>query len=174
MTTAVNSDNSAKLTYKISFTAGPDLEGSFESVSGSAVVGYSHYEGKPEGGNGPLKDQYMHEKDPEKQTINLLANAIYARLGCQNNGQYLPAIMAQITGGSISLYSDKGPCHSCRPIIRKFLADYPMLSFQVRYRKTDGWGKPIPALAPAGGNLVGAYGYEDAVEVNGFWCKVLA
>ncbi|WP_262705948.1 MULTISPECIES: hypothetical protein [Streptomyces] len=171
MTTAAAYDNRAILKYRISFTAGPDLEGTIERMSGTTVVGSTYYHGRPEP-KGKFEGQYRHNKDPERQTVNLLANAVWERLGC-NDDQYLAQILAQVTGGSIELHSDKGPCHSCRAILKDFLEHYPMITCVVTYRKTDGRGQQIPNLAPAGGDLCGAYGYEDAVEVNGNWCKVL-
>ncbi|MDT9680973.1 deaminase domain-containing protein [Streptomyces sp. TRM76323] len=172
MTTAAAYDNRAILKYRISFTAGPDLEGTIERMSGTTVVGSTYYHGLPEP-KGKFAGQYRHDKDPERQTVNLLANAVFERLGC-NDDQYLAEILTQVTGGSIALYSDKGPCHSCRAVLKQFLQDYPMItSCVVTYRKTDGRGRPIQALEPAGGDLYGSYGYEDAVEVNGNWCKVL-
>ncbi|MFD7645831.1 deaminase domain-containing protein [Kitasatospora sp. NPDC059795] len=173
MTTAVPSDNRAILTYRISFTAGPDLDGTLDRLSGSDTADSSYYHGLPEPKGSVFAGQYRHTNDPEKQTVNLLANAILERLGCDDD-HYLAEILAQVTGGSIALYSDKGPCHSCRALIRQFLKDYPMIaSFVVTYRKKDGRGNAIRALEPAGGNLHGSYGYEDAVEANGLWCKVL-
>ncbi|MFF8369070.1 deaminase domain-containing protein [Streptomyces lydicus] len=172
MTTAAAYDSRGILKYRISFTAGPDLEGTIERMSGTTVVGSTYYHGLPEP-KGRFAGQYRHNKDPERQTVNFLANAVFERLGC-TNAQYLTQILAQVTGGSIELHSDKGPCHSCRAILKQFLQDYPMIaSCVVSYRKTDGRGRPIRALELAGGDLCGSYGYEDAVEVNGNWCKVL-
>lgn len=116
----------------------------------------------------------MHHRDPEKQTVNLLANEVDQRLGCQTDDQYLAAVAAQVTGGGIELYSDMGPCHSCRAVLRLFLHHFPLVNCTVTYRKTNGRGRPVAALTPAGGRLCGAYGYEDAPEVNGLWCTVLA
>lgn len=172
MTTAAAYDNRAILKYRISFTTRPDLEGTIERMSGTTVVGSTYYHGLPEP-KGRFKGQYRHNKDPERQTVNLLANAIFERLGC-NDDQYLAEIRAQVTGGSIELYSDKGPCHSCWAVLKQFLEDYPMItSCVVTYNKKDGRGGSIPVLQLAGGDLCGAYGYEDAEEVNGNWCKVL-
>ncbi|MGX4735027.1 hypothetical protein [Kitasatospora griseola] len=173
MTTAVPSDNQATLDYQISFTTGPDLKGQLKRLSGTTMDDSSYYHGQPEPRGSTFAGQYRHANDPEKQTVNLLANAIFERLGCDED-QYLTEILAQVTGGTITLHSDKGPCHSCRALLRQFLQNYPMItSFVVTYRKTDGRGRPIRALEPAGGNLYGSYGYEDATEVNGLWCKVL-
>ncbi|MEV7279835.1 deaminase domain-containing protein [Streptomyces sp. NPDC093111] len=172
MTTAAAYENQAILTYRISFTAGPDLVGTIKRTSGSTVVESTYYHGLPEP-KGRLAGEYRHDSDPEKRTVNILANAILERLGCDDE-RYLAEILAQVTGGSIDLYSDKGPCHSCRAILKQFLQDYPMLaSCVVTYRKTDGRGRPLLALEPAGGDLHGSYGYEDAVEFNGNWRKVL-
>ncbi|MCD2469428.1 MULTISPECIES: hypothetical protein [unclassified Streptomyces] len=172
MTTAAAYLNEATLKYRLSFTVGPDLEGTLKRTSGTGVVGSTYYHGlcDPKGVNA---GNFMHNKDPERQTINLLANMVLERLGCPDD-QYLNQILAQVTGGEIQLITDKGPCHSCRNIIKQFLGDFPMIgSFVVVYRKTSGRGEPILALEPAGKGLYGAYGYEDAVEVNGSWSKTL-
>ncbi|MFF2778937.1 hypothetical protein ACFVU3_29095 [Streptomyces sp. NPDC058052] len=172
MTTAAAYLNQATLKFRLSFTVGPDLEGTLQRTSGTSMVGSTYYHGQPEP-KGPHARKFMHSNDPERQTINLLANMVLERLGCADD-QYLAQILAQVTGGSIQLTTDKGPCHSCRAILKEFLLNFPMIgSFVVIYRKKDGRGRPIQALERAGGDLCGSYGYEDAVEVNGSWSKTL-
>ncbi|MFG3190789.1 deaminase domain-containing protein [Streptomyces omiyaensis] len=172
MTTAAAYENQATLTYRISFTAGPDLSGTLRRTSGTPVTMSTYYHGLPEP-KGRFAGEYRHERDPERQTVNILANAVLERLGCDDD-QYLAQVLAQVTGGSIELHSEKGPCHSCRAVLRQFLQDYPMIaSCVVTYRKTDKRGHAIRALEPAGGDLCGSYGYEDAVELGGNWRKVL-
>ncbi|MEV4940597.1 hypothetical protein [Streptomyces zaomyceticus] len=172
MTTAAAYLNQATLKFRLSFTVGPDLEGTLQRTSGTSMVESTYYHGQPEP-KGLHVGKYMHNNDPERQTINLLANMVLERLGCADD-QYLNQILAQVTGGDIQLVTDKGPCHSCRDILKQFLRDFPMLgSFVVIYRKKDGRGQPVRALEAAGGNLCGSYGYEDAVEVNGSWSKTL-
>ncbi|MFD3552056.1 deaminase domain-containing protein [Streptomyces goshikiensis] len=170
MTTAAYT-NRASLRYSIAFIGYPDLEGEVESVSHRALRGDNHYQDLPEPAEwtGALKG-IQHRRDAERQVVNLLADEIYRHLGCRSTAQYRARIRA-VRRGTVDLYSDMGPCHSCRSVIKDFRADFPTLAVQVRYRNALRGGGSA-ALIPAGDGLYGNYGVGDAAQrQDGQWVK---
>ncbi|MFE9537239.1 deaminase domain-containing protein [Streptomyces sp. NPDC006691] len=170
MTTAAFT-NKATLTYSIAFIGYPDLEGEFQSVSHQAPRGDNYYKDIPEPADwtGALKGR-QHSKDAERQVVNLLADEIYHHLGCTSTADYTARITA-VRKGTLDLYSDMGPCHSCRSVIKDFRKDYPTLTLQMRYRNAVRGGRSA-ALIEAGGGLYGAYGIGDAAQGGDeLWAK---
>ncbi|MEU3406040.1 deaminase domain-containing protein [Streptomyces sp. NPDC006670] len=170
MTTAAFT-NKAILTYSITFIGYPDLEGEFRSVSHQEPRGDSYYKDVPEPADwtGALKGR-QHGRDAERQAVNLLADTIYRHLGCTSTADYKARIGA-VRKGTLDLYSDMGPCHSCRSVIKDFRSDFPALTVRVRYRNAVHGGSSA-ALISAGGGLYGAYGIGDAAQGgDGLWAK---
>ncbi|MEU8764687.1 deaminase domain-containing protein [Streptomyces sp. NPDC048659] len=171
MTTAAFT-NKATLTYSITFIGYPDLDGEFQSVSHQALRGDNYYKDIPEPAEwtGALKG-HQHGKDAERQVVNLLADKIYRHLGCRSTADYKDRIGA-VRKGTVDLYSDMGPCHSCRKVIKDFRQDFPALTFRIRYRNAVRGGGS-GALLEAGGGLFGAYGIGDAAQgADELWVKV--
>lgn len=171
MTTAAFK-NRATLTYSIAFIGYADLEGEVESVSHQDLRGGNYYQDLPEpkDWNGALKG-IQHRKDSERQVVNLLADAIYSHLGCRNDTQYTSRIGA-VRKGTVVLYSDMGPCHSCRSVIKDFRRDFPALTLDIRYRNKLHSGGSA-ALIPAGEGLFGSYGIGDATQrADELWAKI--
>lgn len=163
--------NKAILKYAITFIGYPDLEGEFQRFSHQPLRGDNYYKDIPEPADwtGALKDR-QHGKDAERQVVNLLADEIYHHLGCTSTADYKARIGA-VRKGTLDLYSDMGPCHSCRSVIRDFRKDFPALTLQVRYRNAVGQGRSA-ALIEAGGGLYGAYGIGDAAQGSDeLWVK---
>ncbi|MGW7306971.1 deaminase domain-containing protein [Streptomyces sp. NPDC054835] len=170
MTTAAFT-NKAILTYSIAFIGYPGLEGEFQSVSHQALRGDNYYKDIPEPADwtGALRER-QHTKDAERQVVNLLADKIYNHLGCTSTADYKGRIGA-VRKGTLDLYSDMGPCHSCRSVIKDFRKDFPALTLRVRYRNAVRGGGSA-ALIEAGGGLYGAYGIGDATQgSDGLWAK---
>ncbi|MFJ6939912.1 deaminase domain-containing protein [Streptomyces sp. NPDC101132] len=170
MTTAAYT-NRASLRYSIAFIGYADLEGEVESVSHQDLRGDNYYQDLPEPKDwtGALRG-VQHRKDAERQVVNLLADAIYRHLGCTSTAQY-KARIAAVRRGTVDLYSDMGPCHSCRSVIKDFRTDFPTLGIQVRYRNSLHGGGTA-ALISAGDGLYGSYGIGDATQrPDGQWVK---
>ncbi|MER7950485.1 deaminase domain-containing protein [Streptomyces sp. NPDC096079] len=156
--------NKATLTYSIAFFGHPDMEGKFERHSHSLPEGDNYYQDLPEptGSVFARENAYQHGKDAERQVINLLADKIYDHLRCTSTDDYTTRIRT-VRGGTLDLYSDMGPCHSCRSVIAAFRKDFPALTVTVRYRNAVRGGRSA-ALMEAGGGLYGAYGIGDATQ----------
>ncbi|MFD5617095.1 deaminase domain-containing protein [Streptomyces yangpuensis] len=170
MTTAAHT-NRASLRYSIAFIGYANLEGEVESFSHRALRGDNYYQdlAEPEDWSGALRG-IQHRRDAERQVVNLLADEIYRHLGCRNTAQYKARIKA-VRRGTVDLYSDMGPCHSCRSVIKDFRTDFPTLALQVRYRNALRGGGSA-ALIPAGDGLFGKYGIGDAAQrPDGQWAK---
>lgn len=170
MTTAVHT-NKARLEYSIAFIGYADLVGEVEAASHQDLAGDNYYQdlAEPEDWTGALRG-IQHRRDAERRVVNLLANEIYRHLGCQNTAQYKARIRA-VRRGTVDLYSDMGPCHSCRSVIKDFRWDFPTLAVDVRYRNALRGGGSA-ALIPAGEGLFGMYGIGDAVQrPDGQWVK---
>ncbi|MFJ3902809.1 deaminase domain-containing protein [Streptomyces sp. NPDC090025] len=170
MTTAAFT-NKAILTYSIAFIGHPDLVGKLNGASHADPRGGNYYKDIPEPGDwtGTLRGR-QHTKDAERQVVNLLADRIYTHLGCTDNADYAARIRA-VRNGTIELYSDMGPCHSCRSVIADFRKDFPALTVTVRYGNVLRGGGSA-ALIAAGDGLFGSYGIGDAVQgANGAWAK---
>ncbi|MFF8401177.1 hypothetical protein ACF06P_06020 [Streptomyces sp. NPDC015684] len=170
MTTAAFT-NKAILRYSIAFIGYADLEGEVQSLSHQALRGDNYYQDLPEPKDwtGALKG-VQHSKDAERQVVNLLADEIYRHLGCRSTAQYTARIGA-VRRGTVDLYSDMGPCHSCRSVIKDFRRDFPALTLQIRYRNALRGGGSA-ALIPAGDGLYGQYGIGDATQrTDQLWAK---
>lgn len=164
--------NRATLTYSIAFIGYADLEGEVQSVSHQALRGGNYYQdlAEPEDWDGALRG-IQHRTDAERQVVNLLADEIYSHLGCRSNAQYTSRIGA-VRRGTVILYSDMGPCHSCRSVIKDFRRDFPTLTLDIRYRNALRGGGSA-ALIPAGDGLSGNYGIGDATQRDDkLWAKV--
>ncbi|WP_333760832.1 hypothetical protein [Streptomyces sp. IBSBF 2390] len=112
----------------------------------------------------------QHSKDAERQVVNLLADEIYRHLGCRSTAQYTARIAA-VRRGTVDLYSDMGPCHSCRSVIKDFRRDFPALTLRIRYRNALRGGSSA-ALIPACDGLYGQYGIGDATQrADQLWAK---
>ncbi|CAM5668399.1 hypothetical protein SAVIM338S_06961 [Streptomyces avidinii] len=157
--------NKARLTYSIAFIGYPDLAGEFESLSHQELRGDNYYQDLPEPSDwtGALKG-IQHRKDAERQVVNLLADAVYRHLGCRSTAQYRTRISA-VRKGTVDLYSDMGPCHSCRSVIKDFRKDFPALALKVRYRNAL-FGGGTAQLLGAGEGLYGSYGVGDAEQAD--------
>ncbi|MET9699964.1 deaminase domain-containing protein [Streptomyces sp. NPDC006529] len=163
--------NKARLTYSIAFIGRADLEGEFESLSHQQLRGDNYYKDLPEPSDwkGALQGN-QHGKDAERQVVNLLADAVYRHLGCRSTKEYKTRI-AEVRRGTVDLFSDMGPCHSCRSVIKDFRTDFPALDFRIRYRNTLFTGGTAKLLE-AGDGLYGSYGVGDAEEGDGgLWVK---
>ncbi|WP_328296596.1 hypothetical protein OG389_01480 [Streptomyces sp. NBC_00435] len=163
--------NKARLRYSIAFIGYADLAGEIESVSHQEPRGDNYYQDLPEPSDwtGALQG-VQHRKDAERQAVNLLADAIYHHLGCRSTAQYRTRISA-VRRGTVDLYSDMGPCHSCRSVIKDFRSDFPTLSLDVRYRNALFSGGNARLLT-AGDGLYGSYGVGDAEQgAGGLWVK---
>ncbi|WP_330334314.1 hypothetical protein OHS33_34270 [Streptomyces sp. NBC_00536] len=163
--------NTARLQYSITFIGYADLVGEVESVSHQELRGDNYYKDLPEPADhkGALQG-IQHRKDAERQVVNLLADRIYRHLGCASTAQYKARIGA-VRRGTVDLYSDMGPCHSCRSVIKDFRTDFPALDFQVRYRNALFSGGTA-RLLQAGDGLYGSYGIGDAEQGAGdLWIK---
>ncbi|ROP47773.1 hypothetical protein EDD94_7480 [Streptomyces sp. PanSC9] len=102
--------------------------------------------------------------------MNLLADEIYRHLGCRSTARYTARIAA-VRRGTVDLYSDMGPCHSCRSVIKDFRRDFPALTLRIRYRNALRGGSSA-ALIPAGDGLYGQYGIGDATQrTDRLWAK---
>lgn len=170
MTTAAFK-NKARLRYSISFIGYADLAGEFESFSHQDLRGDNYYQDLPEPSDwtGALRG-IQHRKDAERQVVNLLADAIYRHLGCRNTEQYKTRIRA-VRKGTVDLFSDMGPCHSCRSVFKDFRSDFPTLALQVRYRNALFSGGTAQLLG-AGEGLYGSYGIGDSeADEGGLWVK---
>ncbi|MFE7096664.1 deaminase domain-containing protein [Streptomyces erythrochromogenes] len=170
MTTAAHT-NRARLKFSIAFIGYANLVGEVESASHQELRGDNYYQdlAEPKDWTGALRG-IQHRRDAERQVVNLLADEIYRHLGCQNTAQYKARIRA-VRRGTVDLYSDMGPCHSCRSVIKDFRSDFPTLAVDVRYRNALRGGGSA-ALIPAGEGLFGMYGIGDAVQrADGQWVK---
>ncbi|MGW5399053.1 deaminase domain-containing protein [Streptomyces sp. NPDC003952] len=164
--------NKARLRYSIAFVGYADLEGEIEGISHQDPRGDNYYQDLPEPADwtGALRG-IQHRKDAERQVVNLLADAVYRHIGCRNTAEYRTRIAA-VRKGTVDLYSDMGPCHSCRSVIKDFRRDFPALALTVRYRNAL-FGGGTAQLLQAGDGLYGAYGIGDAEQGDGGqWIKV--
>ncbi|MFE5680357.1 deaminase domain-containing protein [Streptomyces erythrochromogenes] len=163
--------NQARLKYSIAFIGYADLVGEVKAASHQKLEGDNYYLDLPEPKDwtGALRG-IQHRGDAERRVVNLLANEIYRHLGCESTAQYKARIRA-VRRGAVDLYSDMGPCHSCRSVIKDFRSDFPTLAVDVRYRNALRGGGSA-ALIPAGEGLFGMYGIGDAVQrPDGQWAK---
>ncbi|WP_433856187.1 hypothetical protein [Streptomyces kronopolitis] len=171
MTTAAFINN-ATLMYAIAFIGHADLKGQIRSASHQELRGGNYYKdlAEPKDWTGALRG-IQHRTDAERQAVNLLADAIYSHLGCRSTAQYTSRIGA-VRRGTVVLYSDMGPCHSCRSVLKDFRRDFPTLTLEVRYRNALRGGGSA-ALIPAGEGLFGMYGIGDATQrADELWAKV--
>ena len=153
--------NNAVLDYDITFVDGSSISDTIRTGSHDDPV-YAYYEGLAEP-QGTTLSGFQHQKDAEKQAVNILANTLYAHLGCTTAAEYRKAIRT-VRKGTVTMFSTMGPCHSCRAVIKAFLADFPTLTMVVGYRNRVGKGQETAVQIKAGSGLFGAYGYGDAVE----------
>ena len=168
MTTAIRGNN-AILDYDITFVDGSSIRNTIRTASHADPV-YAYYEGLAEP-EGTTLGGFQHQKDAEKQAVNTLANTLYDHLGCKSAEDYREAIRT-VRKGTVRLFSTMGPCHSCRAVVKAFLADFPALTMVVSYRNKVGDGQETAVLIKAGSGLYGSYGYGDAAQLpNGDWSK---
>lgn len=164
--------NNVVLEYDITFVDGSSITDTIRTASHEVPV-YAYYEGiaEPEG---TTLSGFQHQKDAEKQAVNKLANLIYDHLGCKTAEEYRREIRT-VRKGTVTMFSTMGPCHSCRAVIKAFVADFPTLTMVVGYRNKIGNGPQTAKLITAGTGLYGAYGYGDATQrSNSDWEKVFA
>lgn len=164
--------NNATLDYDITFVDGTSIQDTIRTGSHDKPV-YAYYQGLAEP-QGTTLSGFQHEKDAEKQAVNILANRLYDHLGCTTTEEYRAAIRT-VRKGTVTLFSTMGPCHSCRAVIRAFVADFPTLTMVVGYRNRIGNGTQTAKLIKAGDGLHGAYGYGEADQrPNGDWEMIFA
>jgi hypothetical protein len=164
MTTAAMPTNYVTLHYQLLFLDGTELTGRIDQQSHLALVRGLYYDALAEpNGSGLYSGQRKHDADAEKQALNQLAGEIARHLGCGTVPEYRAAV-GRIRAGRLTMHSTFGPCHSCRRVIRDFLAELPTVSLDVVYGNgcnTRGTHFQIPA----GTGLHGQYGYERAADL---------
>ncbi|MER5866001.1 hypothetical protein [Kitasatospora sp. NPDC002040] len=160
--------NSCRLEYDLTFIGAAGLNGRIDTESHQKLVN-SYYHGLAEP-TGTTLGGFRHDLDAEKQAMNILANRIYAHLGCASDDDYRARI-GRVRRGLVTLFSSFGPCHSCREVLRQLRHDFPAVTFEITYRNGLRGGGTA-RLMEAGGGLSGVYGIGDADELpNKDWRK---
>lgn len=162
MTSAVayTAENYAMLDYQLVLGDATSLSGKEQFVSSKHEIAVDYFSRCQI----PDKDGVLrHKWDSEAQACEWLAIRVYRHY---RNKQRFYEAGAKNAKGYIKLFSDLGPCRSCRSVIKALKKDFPQVAITVYY-KGD---KTMPT------EKAGQYGYEDAVQekpgVN-VWKKVV-
>lgn len=192
MTTSIPaSENKATITYKLTFsTSDTPLTGEKTTTSRNPVASF-WYQSKAEPKGSTFADTYQHSKDAELLLLDYLAEKVVAKFevaaddgwGVVGKGgkqkaaspEEVRAIQqkvyegaGKVAKGEVTIFSDFGPCHSCRDVINQFRREFPNVKVIIKYRKPDG-DNPLMA---AGTGMYGTYGCGDAVREKAVWVKV--